>query len=48
VPSSCVRGLLAEHERTRVLPMLDAIQEKLGIEHDADSEISRLGEGDQA
>jgi uncharacterized membrane protein len=31
-------GLLAEHEITRVLQMLDAIQEKLGIEHDADSE----------
>ena len=31
-------GLLAEHELTRVLQMLDAIQGKLGIEHDADSE----------
>ena len=32
-------GLLAEHEITRVLQMLDAIQDKLGIENDADSEL---------
>jgi uncharacterized membrane protein len=31
-------GLLAEHEITRGLQMLDAIQDKLGIENDADSE----------
>jgi len=37
VPASCVRGLLAEHERTRVLLRLDTIQAKLGIEHDADN-----------
>ena len=42
MPSSCVRGLLAEHERTRVLQMLDAIQEKRGIEHDADSALADL------
>jgi uncharacterized membrane protein len=30
-------GLLAEHELTRVLQMLDAIQDKLGIENDASS-----------
>jgi uncharacterized membrane protein len=35
-------GLLAEHEITRVLHMLDAIQEKLGIENDADSELADL------
>ena len=35
-------GLLAEHELTRVLQMLDAIQDKLGIEHDADSELTDL------
>jgi len=35
-------GLLAEHEITRVLQMLDAIQDKLGIEHDADSELADL------
>jgi uncharacterized membrane protein len=33
-------GLLAEHEITRVLQMLDAIQDKLGIENDADSELA--------
>jgi|KBSSwiStaDraftv2_1062776.scaffolds.fasta_scaffold1413805_1 uncharacterized membrane protein len=33
-------GLLAEHAITRVLLMLDAIQEQIGIEHDADSELA--------
>jgi hypothetical protein len=35
-------GLLAEHEITYVLQMLDAIQEQLGIAHDADSELADL------
>ncbi len=35
-------GLLTEHEVTRVLQMLDAIQEKMGIEDDADSELADL------
>jgi uncharacterized membrane protein len=35
-------GLLAEHEITRVLQMLDAIQDKLGIENDVDSELADL------
>jgi uncharacterized membrane protein len=35
-------GLLAEHEITRVLHMLDAIQDKLGIENDADSDLADL------
>ena len=35
-------GLLAAHEITRVLQMLDAIQDKLGIENDADSELADL------
>jgi uncharacterized membrane protein len=35
-------GLLAEHELTRVLQMLDAIQDKLGIENHADSELADL------
>ena len=35
-------GLLAEHELTRVLQMLDAIQDKLGIENDEDSELADL------
>ena len=35
-------GLLAEHELTRVLQMLDAIQDKPGIAHDADSELADL------
>ena len=35
-------GLLAEHELTRVLQMLDAIQEKLGIENHAASELADL------
>ena len=35
-------GLLAEHELTRVLQMLDAIQENLGIENHAASELADL------
>jgi uncharacterized membrane protein len=35
-------GLLTEHELTRVLQMLDAIQDKLGIENDDDSELTDL------
>ncbi len=35
-------GLLAEHELTRVLIMLDAIQDKLGIENDTDTELLEL------
>jgi hypothetical protein len=35
-------GLLAEHEITHVLQMLNAIQDKLGIENDADSELADL------
>lgn len=35
-------GLLTEHELTRVLQMLDAIQDKLGIENDDDSELADL------
>lgn len=35
-------GLLTEHELTRVLQMLDAIQEKLGIEHDVESDLADL------
>ncbi|PPD40837.1 MAG: hypothetical protein CTY16_16870 [Methylobacter sp.] len=35
-------GLLAEHELTRVLQMLEAIQDKLGIEDDEDSELADL------
>jgi uncharacterized membrane protein len=35
-------GLLAEHEITRVLQMLEAIQAKLGIENDVDSELADL------
>jgi uncharacterized membrane protein len=35
-------GLLGEHELTRVLQMLDAIQDKLGIENDTDSELADL------
>jgi uncharacterized membrane protein len=35
-------GLLAEHELTRVLQMLDAIQDKLGIENHADRELADL------
>lgn len=35
-------GLLTEHELTRVLQMLDAIQDKLGIENNADKELADL------
>ena len=35
-------GLLTEHELTRVLKMLDAIQHKLGIAHDDDHELAEL------
>lgn len=35
-------GLLTEHELTRVLQMLDAIQDKLGIDNDSDSELADL------
>ncbi len=35
-------GLLTEHELTRVLQMLDAIQDKLGIANDEDSELADL------
>jgi uncharacterized membrane protein len=35
-------GLLTEYEITRVLNMLDAIQDKMGIENDADEELIEL------
>jgi uncharacterized membrane protein len=35
-------GLLAEHELTRALQMLDAIQDKMGIDNDEDSELADL------
>ncbi len=35
-------ALLTEHELTRVLQMLDAIQDKMGIENDEDSELADL------
>ncbi|MFN2635245.1 MAG: DUF1003 domain-containing protein [Thermoanaerobaculia bacterium] len=35
-------GLLTEHELTRALQMLDAVQDKLGIENDADTELAQL------
>lgn len=35
-------GLLAEHELTRVLKMLDQIQDKMGIENDYDKELRDL------
>ena len=35
-------GLLTEHELTRVLQMLDAIQVKLEIDTDEDSELADL------
>jgi uncharacterized membrane protein len=35
-------NLLTEHEITRVLKMLDAIQDKLGIENDSDTELQQL------
>src|SRR3954466_16366938 len=33
-------GLLTEHELTHALKMLDALQDKLGIDNDADSELA--------
>ena len=35
-------GLLTEHELTRVLQMLDAIQDKMAIENHANSELADL------
>jgi uncharacterized membrane protein len=35
-------GLLTERELTRVLQMLDAIQDKMGIDNDEDSELADL------
>ena len=35
-------GLLTEYELTRALKMLDAIQDKLGIENDNDKELTEL------
>ena len=35
-------GLLTEHELTRVLQMLDAIQDKMGIVNHADSDLADL------
>jgi uncharacterized membrane protein len=35
-------NLLAEYEMSRVLKMLDAIQDKMGIENDSDSELQDL------
>jgi uncharacterized membrane protein len=35
-------ALLTEHEVTRVLQMLDAIQDRVGIENDEDSELADL------
>ena len=35
-------GLLAEYELTRVLKMLDAVQDKMGIENDTDEELLDL------
>ena len=35
-------GLLTEHELTRVLKMLDTIQDKLGIDNDSDHELLDL------
>ena len=35
-------GLLTEHELTRVLLMLDAIQDKLGVKNDENSELADL------
>jgi uncharacterized membrane protein len=35
-------GLLTEYELTRVLHMLDAIQDKMGIDNDADSDLADL------
>jgi uncharacterized membrane protein len=35
-------GLLTEHELTRVLQMLDVMQDKLGIPNNTDSELADL------
>ena len=35
-------GLLTEYELTRVLKMLDQIQDKMGIENDSDHELQEL------
>jgi len=35
-------GLLAEHELTRVIKMLDEIQDEMGIENDSDPELQEL------
>ena len=35
-------NLLTEHEITRVLKMLDAIQDRLGIDNDSDTELRQL------
>jgi hypothetical protein len=35
-------GLLTEYELTRVLHMLHALQDKMGIVNDADSELADL------
>ena len=35
-------GMLTEHETTRILQMLDSIQDKLGIENHEDSELADL------
>jgi len=35
-------GLLTEHELTRVLQMLDIMQDKMGIKNHADSELADL------
>jgi uncharacterized membrane protein len=35
-------GLLAEHELTRVIKMLDEIQDAMGIENDSDQELQEL------
>jgi uncharacterized membrane protein len=35
-------GMLTEHEVTRTLQMLDAIQERLGIANDPDSDLAQL------
>jgi uncharacterized membrane protein len=37
-------GLLTEHELTRVIRMLDAIQDKLGIDNEQDVELAELEE----
>jgi uncharacterized membrane protein len=34
--------LLTEHEVTRALQMLDAIQERLGVAHDPESDLAQL------